>query len=136
MARSSLTKLPRMASHGLRASLLSRASPPLPALAMSPRLLGPPLGPAATRRFVSSTSNHRKGIMPETDDPKPKESAKTIVNLAPATITDGEYHQIANEYLEAVVTRFEELQDKQEGIDVEYTVGGAPVASLFSPERL
>lgn len=60
--------------------------------------------------------------MPETDDPKPKESAKTVVNLSPAALTDGEYHQIANEYLDTVVTKFEELQDEKDAVDVEFSV--------------
>lgn len=60
--------------------------------------------------------------MPETDDPQPKQSAKTIVSLAPADLTDGEYHQLANEYLDTVVAKFEELQDEKDAVDVEFTV--------------
>lgn len=37
-------------------------------------------------------------------------------------ITQTEYHDLADEYLDAVLTKFEELQDEYGEVDVEYSV--------------
>ena len=40
-----------------------------------------------------------------------------------ADITESEYHKLADSYLDTVVTKFEELQDEREDVDVEFSVG-------------
>lgn len=62
--------------------------------------------------------------MPDTDDPaKPlTETEQVEPTAAVADITEQEYHEIADEYLDNVVNRFEELQDQREDVDVEFSV--------------
>ncbi|KAI0851996.1 Frataxin [Daldinia vernicosa] len=43
------------------------------------------------------------------------------VEIAP--ITQAQYHELADEYLDAVLTKFEELQDEYGEVDVEYSSG-------------
>ncbi|KAF3070393.1 Frataxin like protein, mitochondrial [Daldinia childiae] len=43
------------------------------------------------------------------------------VDITP--ITQAEYHDLADEYLDAVLTKFEELQDEYGEVDVEYSSG-------------
>lgn len=40
----------------------------------------------------------------------------------PAELTDGEYHELADEYLEVVLAQVEALAEKNEAIEVEYSV--------------
>lgn len=62
--------------------------------------------------------------MPDTEHPaKPLNETEEVQSTpAVAEITEKEYHELADEYLENVVNRFEELQDQREDIDVEYSV--------------
>ncbi|KAL1882342.1 hypothetical protein VTK73DRAFT_1901 [Phialemonium thermophilum] len=122
MSRSSLTKLTRATHRSLQASR------PMPTT--TPRLVAPSAyiprssqSPVRTARYLSSTSYHGKGIMPETDNPNPKQPAETVVNMTAAQLTDAEYHQIADEYLETVLAKLEELQETREDLDVEFSDG-------------
>ncbi|EGS23058.1 mitochondrial frataxin-like protein [Thermochaetoides thermophila DSM 1495] len=79
--------------------------------------------PIPTRRFLSSSSS-LKGITP---DNKPRDSSGIEKSPKPATkpadITTAEYHRLADEYLDALLSRLEELQDEREDVDVEYQSG-------------
>jgi frataxin-like iron-binding protein CyaY len=46
-------------------------------------------------------------------------------------MTDTQYHDVSNEYMEFVCRKFEELQDEHGDVDVEYSV--CLPASLFGP---
>jgi frataxin len=84
---------------------------------------------SALRPFTS-TSTHLRGILPDTEDPQPPGSAEQHSPLTPAEITDKEYHELADEYLDRVLSKLEELQDKREDIDVEYSVRQSESASI------
>jgi len=60
--------------------------------------------------------------MPETDSPAPKDSEPTHHIRDPTPVNDEEYHMHADQYLEAVVARMEELQEGREDVDVENAV--------------
>lgn len=78
----------------------------------------------ARRQLSTSSSALRKGLSPESGDPPPKESeGSRSSRLVAADITDDEYHDLADAYLDKVLLRLEELQDEKDGIDVEYSVG-------------
>jgi frataxin len=77
-------------------------------------------------RFVSSSAGRNRGILLDTDEPKPKTPEDTVVTVTAANITDNEYHKLADDYLQAVLTKFEELQDSREDVDVEYAVREPP----------
>lgn len=66
--------------------------------------------------------------MPETEDPAPAEPAPTHHVSEPTPIEDEEYHERADEYLDEVVARVEELAESRDDVDVEYAV-----RSLFPP---
>jgi frataxin len=40
----------------------------------------------------------------------------------PAHLTDAEYHEVADSYLEVILSELETLADKNEAIEVEYSV--------------
>jgi frataxin len=84
--------------------------------------------PTLSQLSFSTTVSHKKGIMPDTENPsKPlDETEQAEPTAAVAEITEQEYHEIADEYLDNVVSRFEELQDQREDIDVEFSVRIAP----------
>lgn len=72
--------------------------------------------------------------MPDTENPaKPlNESEDVQPSAAVAELTDGEYHELADEYLDNVVGKFEELQDEREDIDVEFSSG---VLTISWPDK-
>ncbi|KAL1898668.1 Mitochondrial matrix iron chaperone [Ceratocystis pirilliformis] len=43
--------------------------------------------------------------------------------LVPVPLSDQKYHELADEYLENVCTKYEDLQDMREDVDVEYAGG-------------
>lgn len=62
--------------------------------------------------------------MPETENParpaaqpSPESAAYTHIELS-----DGQYHEIADNYIETALSKFEELQDQSDAVDVEYAV--------------
>lgn len=60
--------------------------------------------------------------MPDSEEPKPKAPEPTYHVSEPTPIEDDEFHTHADEYLERVVARVEELQESREDVDVEYSV--------------
>jgi frataxin len=77
-------------------------------------------------------SSGLKGITPDDKAPKPVETPP--VTRTPADISEGEYHTVADEYLEKLLTRLEQLQDAREDVDVEYSVNHpTPTPTLSVP---
>jgi frataxin len=61
--------------------------------------------------------------MPETDNPsKPSSAADPAPLLQPAELSDSQYHEIADRYLDHALGIFEEIQDQRDELDVEYSV--------------
>ncbi|KAK4152613.1 hypothetical protein C8A00DRAFT_44366 [Chaetomidium leptoderma] len=121
MARSSASKLARIACRGLQTTRIARTG--LPSIPAAPTLLHPVpqfSTPLEARRSISHSSG-RKGITPDDKPPKHVETSKVI--QTPADITEGEYHTVADEYMETLLTRLEELQDEREDVDVEFSAG-------------
>ncbi|GAP85705.1 putative mitochondrial iron uptake protein [Rosellinia necatrix] len=46
-----------------------------------------------------------------------------IKSLQPAEITEGEFHELADEYIETLLTEYEKMQDDRTDLDVEYSAG-------------
>lgn len=59
--------------------------------------------------------------MPDTEDPSRDavdvEEPQTVVDLA-----ESEYHELADEYMERVLTVFEGISDARDDVDVEFAV--------------
>lgn len=131
MTRQSLSTATSLVARGLRSS-----SPSLRATRLAPRLasvatprpavLAPTwttatTTPAATR-FHSATSSRSKGILPDSDDPSPPNVQESAVKAVPAELSDSEYHDLADEYLSIIQDRLEEVAERNDQIDVEYSV--------------
>lgn len=73
------------------------------------------------RNFTNVPS--RLGAAAQTPERPPTSSTeKGLTGFAPAELSESQYHDIADEYLENVLTIFEALQDSREDIDIEFSV--------------
>lgn len=78
------------------------------------------------QRSFNTTRSARKGLQPDSAEPapptpEPNTSSSTIPTAA--QISDSEYHEIADQYLDRLVFAAEELSESSDnGIDVEYSV--------------
>jgi frataxin len=67
--------------------------------------------------------------MPDTENPaKPPAGAEKEAAPSPVELTETEYHEVADQYLDHVLAKFEEIQDQADEIDVEFSV--CPFPSL------
>ncbi|KAI1863898.1 uncharacterized protein JN550_009177 [Neoarthrinium moseri] len=93
------------AHHAVRPLSASRALPlPQHAAAAVPKL------PRAT--FFSTSAGLAKPLPPD-----------VLKTAKPAELTDSQYHQLADEYIEGILAKYEEEQDAKGEIDVEYSSG-------------
>ncbi|KAG4442134.1 hypothetical protein IFR05_002347 [Cadophora sp. M221] len=78
-------------------------------------------------RAFSTSRPAFKGLSPESADPAPKESEpeayEPTSSSAPADISNEEYHELSDAYLNAVIEKLEQLQEDSEEVDVEYSAG-------------
>ncbi|KJZ80273.1 hypothetical protein HIM_00123 [Hirsutella minnesotensis 3608] len=79
-------------------------------------------GLVAQRLFGSSTRK-LKGIMPHTENPAKSDVAKTEHSYGVVELSEAEYHELSDLYLDTVLEKFEHLQDTREDIDIEYSAG-------------
>lgn len=79
--------------------------------------------------------------MPDTSNPDKAPTGNQITFVA-AELSDEEYHDLSNEYLNDLLEKFETLQDDGSPVDVEYSVQSplpftliqSPVANHFSTQ--
>ncbi|OAK97999.1 Frataxin [Phaeosphaeriaceae sp. SRC1lsM3a] len=76
---------------------------------------------AVTRTFHSSTT--LRSIMPDAENPAPKKSEDHDQPTAPAELSAEEFHERADAYLNDLVEKLEEAQEKDPQIEVEYSAG-------------
>ncbi|OMP85502.1 Frataxin-like protein, mitochondrial [Diplodia seriata] len=76
------------------------------------------------RRNLSSSPNTRS-IIPDAENPAPRETeaSESVAGVQPTEITDAEYHEHADGYLEILQQKLEDKQDSGEGVEVEYSAG-------------
>ncbi|PTB46980.1 uncharacterized protein TrAFT101_003585 [Trichoderma asperellum] len=119
----------------MASSSISRQAPRLlgramrnPRMAVSSFRALPSISRAATpsvssqRRQFSAQMILRKGIMPDTSNPDKAPTGSQVTFVA-AELSDEEYHDLSNEYLNDLLEKFETLQDDGSPIDVEYSSG-------------
>ncbi|UNI19945.1 Ferroxidase [Purpureocillium takamizusanense] len=102
---------PRASLHAAPCVLLSRAAVP------------PARQPLCSRRLFSASASRAKGIMPDTENPVKEDTVKTEPSVGVAELSDTAYHELADQYLDTVLAKFEQLQDAREDIDIEYSAG-------------
>ncbi|KAG5918977.1 hypothetical protein E4U42_006687 [Claviceps africana] len=112
MSRPSITRLSRLLvqtpcrrSRITTTALLARASP------------------SCRRRTFCLSAPQAKGIMPETEHPSKQDVVHAAPSMGVVPLSDSAYHDIADLYLESVLSTFEQLQDSREDVDVEYSSG-------------
>ncbi|KAJ4342357.1 Mitochondrial matrix iron chaperone [Ascochyta clinopodiicola] len=113
VARLSTLALRRATAAPLRASM--------PANCIIARAAAVHTGRASVRAFHGSTSV--RGIMPDSENPPPKQSEDHENPTVPTHISTTEFHEHADEYLNELVERLEEAQEKNPDIEVEYSAG-------------
>ncbi|TLD25326.1 hypothetical protein PspLS_06195 [Pyricularia sp. CBS 133598] len=123
MSRSTIN-LMRVARRGVlqNAGIAQRA--PLLSTAV-PALRKVNAGPAELYRSVATaTASRMKGIQPESEVPEPTEPVEeTYVPKTPAPLEESEYHDIADEYLDNVLSKLEDVAEQRPDVDVEYSSG-------------
>ncbi|KAK8248403.1 frataxin [Phyllosticta capitalensis] len=80
---------------------------------------------AASRRSFTSSSIARS-ILPDAETPPAPQTTDDVTanNLrVPTELTNEQYHELADEYLEALLVKLEEKSDAGEGVEVEYSGG-------------
>ncbi|TQS32926.1 hypothetical protein Golomagni_06744 [Golovinomyces magnicellulatus] len=61
--------------------------------------------------------------MPDTESPSKEPSDGTTASYGVKELSESDFHEIADEYLENVFVHFERLQDTREDIDIEFSSG-------------
>jgi len=110
--RISSLALRRVAATPLRASTPANGIIARAAAASMPR--------ASVRAFSASTRT--RSIIPDVENPPPKQSEEHEVPTVPTDISTSEFHERADEYLNELVERLEEQGEKNPDIEVEYSV--------------
>lgn len=90
--------------------------------------------PLQQRRSFLSTPAIRKGITPESSDPKaPNPQSSNAAAAAGAThvveataLSDKDYHEVADHYLEVLLGELERTQEDGSEIEAEYSVCFSP----------
>ncbi|KAH8811592.1 hypothetical protein F5884DRAFT_281972 [Xylogone sp. PMI_703] len=128
MARIAISKVVQSASRQNRLLVPQRTSPVRTHYTFRQSITGscfrsPRIISTCVQRSFSSTRQSLKGISPESEDPKPKEAQEQDFISTPAELTNEEYNYLADEYLNDMVEKFEDLQESREDVDVEYSAG-------------
>lgn len=59
--------------------------------------------------------------MPDASEPASKPAAPTSIPK-PAELSDSEYHEVSDVWFENALSKFEEIQDVSDEVDVEFSV--------------
>ncbi|KAK4163659.1 hypothetical protein QBC43DRAFT_300901 [Cladorrhinum sp. PSN259] len=135
MAPANVSNLVRVAGRGLQTTPGRIPRALLPSIAAAPTLshfAAKLPASIATHRFVMVSAYRQNIRTPDNKPVEPKTVEMPEVVKTPADISDGEYHAIADEFMERAVHHFEELQDARSDIDVEFSAGVLKVT--FGPD--
>jgi frataxin len=79
----------------------------------------------ASRAFSTSKPSF-KGLSPESENPTPKEAEPHNATAGPADLSIEKFHDLADEYMNALIEKLEQLQEEDEDVDCEYSVCPCP----------
>jgi frataxin len=84
----------------------------------------PQVQPIRNRPSFSTTAHTRKGLQPDSADPAPPKTEPHVSSSTqePAQLTDEQFHEKAEDYLERLVLALEEMVEEATDLEVEYSV--------------
>ncbi|KXJ97045.1 Frataxin-like domain-domain-containing protein [Microdochium bolleyi] len=123
MSRHITSALGRAAARSARASVPATSCLLVPRLTTARASLYAPAPHTLSRATFSTSAQLRTPI-----------SAEQLKAATPAPLSDEEYHDVADRYLEDVQTKFEELAETREDVDVEYSAGVMKIGFLETGE--
>ncbi|KAK4926104.1 Mitochondrial matrix iron chaperone [Elasticomyces elasticus] len=94
-----------------------------PSIASSIRVSAPRVASIPIARCFSGVSKRQAGLMPHTDEPEAPEIEEHHESGVHADLSDEEYHQHADLYMERMHEQVEELQEGREDVEVDYAAG-------------
>lgn len=74
------------------------------------------------RRQFQTTAQLRKGLIPDTSDPAPKESQPNVQTIQRTDVTEEDYHELADRTLEELIAKLEDTHEQKGNVEVEYHV--------------
>jgi frataxin len=129
MTRQSLSRATSLVGRSMRTSS-TRTALFAPRRAVTPasarQVLPLPFLTTTKQRFLSNGPSQNRGILPDSDNPAPPNVQDDSVKPVPADLTDAEYHEVADNSLEVILAELEGLADKNDAIEVEYSVRTSP----------
>ncbi|KAF4552783.1 Frataxin-like domain containing protein [Elsinoe fawcettii] len=117
--------LSRRAIGALR-SLQHSSAPTLRTIVIASRLSSTSSNGRAQQQATSrsfSSSQLKRSIMPEHEDPPPSKPEPTYHVQNPTPLSDEEYATLSEQFMEQIVSKVEEVQEEREDVDVEYSAG-------------
>ena len=123
------------ASSALRTVSRSVLRPRHPSIYSRPSIrLTTSLTQRQSSRCFSTTPYRAKGILPDSSNPPPRETEShdpSTSSASAAELSDTEYHEISDQYLNALVLALEEKAESAEGMEVEYSVRRIPISTQY-----
>ncbi|KAI1245007.1 hypothetical protein MGN70_011895 [Eutypa lata] len=110
MTRAALPRLGRLANQRLKPTTSVLVHPSTSSL----RILRPQIShkPATTSLSFSTSARLTRPLAPD-----------VLSRVKPSDLTDAQYHELSDEYLDNLLNKFEAAQDERDDIDVEYSAG-------------
>lgn len=75
-----------------------------------------------TFRPITISNKVGKGLSPESENPKPKILESNPEPKQAAELSQEQYNELSDKYMDMMVEKLEELQEEREDVDVEYSV--------------
>lgn len=75
-----------------------------------------------TFRPITTSNKVGKGLSPESENPKPKILESNPEPKQAAELSQEQYNDLSDKYMDMMVEKLEELQEEREDVDVEYSV--------------
>ena len=77
-------------------------------------------------RCFSTSIRSYAGLMPDTHDPQPPQNEPEEHIKQATEVSEEDYHEHADQYMERIHEKAEQMQESREDIEVEYSVSAPP----------
>lgn len=91
------------------------------------------------KRPFHASATRSKGLSPTSSEPEPPKAqyAGAVHVAQPAALTTDEYHDLADQYIDALVLKLEEMaEDAAEKLEVEYSVCHTSTPPGYTPKAV